>query len=278
MMANGICRVTVSDIMKSILCFLNHERKSAVSGDIAISVGTDGIYSNKALTPILKWNEFCEHTVLQNMDVLQYVYNLPYTLLIGNSQYFYELLNDEDVIIQHNKEDLDRSVRYLDFTYKGAEYKTCIRCYISRPDVVCINKPQIPIVKSLMATDIKSARININSGTLTVSKQSVGTGMTVIYKTDSVQDKLFNPVNVGALLGLGKHQSPMLGTELPYPMELHNSDNAGDDGYVYIRNILRNKGTVNDRYNRLVRALECVSEDMPGTINIILKSLEEEFK
>lgn len=42
--------------------------------------------------------------------------------------------------------------------------------------------------------------------------------------------------------------------------------------------VLRNKGTVNSRYDRLVEAIKYVSADLPDTINILLKSMEEEAK
>lgn len=203
-----------------------------------------------------RWNSLCK------------VYNIPYTIILYNSNYMAELMSDKNTQIISELKLLEYGIYVVTIMHSNKVYT--IATYAGK--VTIVNSQEAPLTPSLIQRDMKTIALHYEDDKLVIrsSRFRGNSGMLVHYDTTSVSD-------LATLLG----GNICIVEEAKLDMDVRGVLSAQSHvphsyfEHACIHAILEDNGDIGNRYSKLVTALKCLDKDAPGKLNAILNSMEE---
>lgn len=142
---------------------------------------------------------------------------------------------------------------------------------ISIPDICIVSNELAPVLRDICVgstCDRGLARITINKEVIL----GAYTGSYWVLSKDAtdatVTESLFSELDSGSVDTTGSATVTQNISDKTVAVK--------PDEYTHIRNILRNRGTLNSRYETLVKMLSTLGEDIPSQLDVLLANCEEE--
>lgn len=203
-----------------------------------------------------RWDDLCK------------VYNLQYTLILNCTQYLSDVLMSKNTTLLSDSKYSDHGIYVVSLMHCDTVYH--IATYAGK--ITIIDKLDIPFTDSLTARNMNTANLQYKDNKLSIKTERIrsNAGMIVHYDTDSIDS--YEGLLSGGLCEvvhstLRMNVKEVLGNSIQSPHYYYK--------HACVHAILEDSNNIDDRYNKLVKALKCVDEDLPDKLDAILDSMEE---
>lgn len=258
--------VFVDDLFKSVLGLSMYVRDDTLRDATSMRLDKGYILSRLTGELIGDLRKVTAYTLHSRWDIFGTLFNLPYTCVLDIPDYFVKLRDSVHMEVDLMYPQLG-DLRCLGICCDRDVYHAVVKQNAhSTPNILVFNSSNIPLTKLFKYMDAKIVSLSVSNGVLSVCTDGQSEGGMVVYydpnKTDIAESFHYEWFKDVLINGVSVRE--------------HTLRKDTSDEYIYIRNILRNKGTLNSRYETLVKMLSTLGEDVPAQLDVLLKHWEEE--
>lgn len=212
----------------------------------------------------LKWNDLDIETVKAYWPEFSALYNKQVMCVANNNEYLTELLSEaHSKVLKYMYSDV-LDMRLITLVNGGHEYRIVATSIYSKDSLFVVNSTHLPQTDHHTCTP--TMRVENICGDLTLRHVDDVDGMCVYALGLSAQE-LFEMLGFDLF-----HKVDFFGTVLK-GREITRDSSIKRNDFAEIARMIYTSESLDAKYNRLIRALKCLGDDVPEKLNAVLTEL-----